>query len=266
MKTVSIIGCGGLGGIIADGIVDSYLAEHYRLVSVCDVNAAAAEAVAQRCGCGFCTEIDRLLAQKTDIVVEAAGVGVLRACAVKVLVGGSDLIPLSIGAFADAALLDEVRATARAQGRKVYLPSGAIGGLDLVRSAMWAGGLSAGIQNIKPPAGLNGAPFLNGKVLSETETEQLFDGSAAEAIAAFPKNVNVAVALALASCGMEQTRVQVVSDPGQTLNLHCIDLQGDFGRARLEIGSVPSATASSSSLAAYSVLAKLESLCAEVSF
>lgn len=266
MKTISIIGCGGLGRIIAEGIVSSYLAEHYRLACVCDVNAAAVEAVAAQCGCKGCTDVSQLLAQKTDIVVEAAGVGVLRACAAKILSGGSDLIPLSIGAFADAALLDEVRAAARASGRRVYLPSGAIGGLDLVRSAMWAGGLSAGIRNIKPPAGLNGAPLLNGRTLSETEQEQLFDGSAAEAIAAFPKNVNVAVALALASCGMQQTRVQVISDPQQTLNLHCIDLQGDFGQARLEIGSVPSATASSSSLAAYSVLAKLESLCAEISF
>lgn len=266
MKTLSIIGCGGLGKIIAKGLVDSYLTEHYHLSVVCDVNEAAALALAKRCGCEACGSVERLLERDTDIVVEAAGIGVLRAYAVKILRRGCDLIPLSIGAFADIALLNEVRAAAQASGQRVYLPSGAIGGLDLVRSALWAGGLSAGIENIKPPASLSGAPFLEGRTLRADKKELLFDGSAAEAIAAFPKNVNVAVALALASCGMEQTHVQVVSDPQQALNLHCIELKGNFGAARLEIGSVPSETASSSSLAAYSVLAKLESLCAAISF
>lgn len=266
MKTIALIGCGGLGRIIAQGLLDPRLSEHYQLIGVCDINASAAQELGSTCGCAAYTSPDDLLRERPSYVVEAAGVSVLKKYACPVLRAGSDLLVLSIGAFADTTFYESVRECAREHGRKVHLLSGAIGGFDLIRSAMWSGQLSAAIQNIKPPESLTGAPFLQGRVLSKQDSELLFDGSAAEAIQAFPKNVNVAVALAVASVGVDQTRVQVISDPQKELNVHRVLLNGDFGYAELEIASKPSDTASSSALAAYSALAKLESLCSEISF
>lgn len=266
MKSIAIIGCGALGSIVAKGIGDQRLADSYRLIGVCDISNEAAQRLAAECGCEAYTSIDELLALKADYVVEAAGGGVLKACAQAVLRAGSELIALSVGAFADTAFYEAVKQTAHECGRKVHLASGAIGGFDLIRSAAWSGELNASIHSEKPPKGLNGASILNGRLLSEEEPELLFDGNAVEAIKNFPKNVNVAVALAIASNGVEQTNVKVSSIPGRTSNTHRITLDGDFGHAELAISARPSNTASSSSLAAYSVLAKLERLCSDISF
>ena len=265
MKTIGLIGCGGLGGIIGAGIAER-LGEHYRLVGVCDADAAMAEALAAQCGCPAFADAGTLIAAGPDYLVEAAGVGALKQIGIPALEGGCDLIALSVGAFADEAFHQRLRETAEQLERKVHVPSGAIGGFDLMRSALWQGELRAGIENLKPPAGLEGAPYLEGRSLPADREERVFHGTAREAIAAFPKNVNVAVALACATTGVDRTDVEVRSVPGLSFNTHIITLEGAFGKARLEIASTPSETASSSALAAYSVLARLESLCSAFVF
>ncbi len=55
---------------------------------------------------------------------------------------------------------------------------------------------------------------------------------------------------------MDRTAVEVVSEPGRELNAHRITLEGDFGRAYIEIESKPSPdNPRSSAIAAYAVLA-----------
>lgn len=264
-KTVGLVGCGGLGGIIAQGIVER-LGEHYRLIGVCGSGPTSADELAARCSCPAMDSVEALIAARPDLLIEAAGVAPFKRFALDALRAGCDLMVLSVGAFADEAFYRSLRETAQAQGRKVHVPSGAIGGFDLMRSALWQGELRAGIENLKPPAGLEGAPHLEGKSLPRDREVPVFEGSAREAIAAFPKNVNVAVALASATAGVDNTRVEVRSLPELTLNTHIITLEGAFGRARLEIASTPSETASSSALAAYSVLARLENLASAIVF
>ena len=57
---------------------------------------------------------------------------------------------------------------------------------------------------------------------------KVFEGSAREAIAGFPANVNVAVALSLAGVGPDRTRVEIWADPGVTRNTHTIRRQVGF--------------------------------------
>lgn len=265
MRTVGLVGCGSLGRIIARGVAGR-LKDKYRLIGVCDARAEAACALGREVQCPAYSHVGELLAQKPDYVIEAAGIGALKSFALDVLESGSDLIVLSVGAFADREFHERVAQTATRLGRRVHISSGAIGGFDLIRSALWQGELKASITNAKPPAALLGAPFLAGKSLSDSAEELVFEGSARDAIEAFPRNVNVAVALAIASVGVDDTRVRVLSVPGLGLNTHTIELEGDFGRARLEIASVPSDNAGSSAIAAYSVLAKLENLSRPIQF
>jgi aspartate dehydrogenase len=107
--------------------------------------------------------------------------------------------------------------------------------LDGLRAAREAGLDTVTLTTRKPPKGLEGAPCLvaNGIDVSELAEETVvFDGTATEAVQAFPKNVNVAAALSLAGIGPERTQVRVIADPKATVNSHEVVAEGSFGRLR----------------------------------
>jgi aspartate dehydrogenase len=79
---------------------------------------------------------------------------------------------------------------------------------------------------------LEGAPYLKKHSIDLSGLSQpitVFQGTAKEAAAGFPKNVNVAVALSLAGAGVNKTKVTIVADPKATRTQHEIQVQGDFG-------------------------------------
>lgn len=255
-RTVGLLGCGLLGGIVARGIAGGIISG-YRLAGLADTDTALADRLSAETGGTFCAGLTELLAQKPDFVVEAAGGPALREAALPVLRAGASLIPLSIGAFADEGFCEEVRRAAEENGVRIYLPSGAIGGFDLIRAAKLHGDLRASVANDKPPRSLQEAvPY----PLPEDREEPLFSGSARDAIARFPKNVNVAVAAALAANGPGETRVTVASRPDLSAPRHTIRLEGAFGRAVIQVDPKAGENQRSSTLAAYSVLALLEKL------
>lgn len=254
--TVGILGCGLLGQIVARGIAGGLIAG-YRLAGVTDTNAALGLALGKETGAPFLSTLEGLLETRPDFVVEAAGAGALKAAALPVLRAGICLIPLSIGAFADQAFLAEVRQAAKEGGTKVRLPAGAIGGFDLMAGARLHGNLRVTMANEKPPCSLQEAVS---EPLPQDAEKLLFAGSAQEAISRFPKNVNVAVAAALAANGPAETQVTVASCPDLTAPRHTIRLEGDFGRAVIQVEPRAGENQRSSTLAAYSVLALLERL------
>ena len=50
---------------------------------------------------------------------------------------------ISIGAFADLAFANHLEQAAKESGRRIYLPSGAIGGLDVLKAATIDGSLDS---------------------------------------------------------------------------------------------------------------------------
>ena len=120
-KTLTIVGCGKLGGIVADAVAKGILTE-YELIGLYSRSHDKAEALAARmpqapkvCGC-----IEELIALKPDYVVEAASLAAMRELALPALRGGSSVVTLSIGAFADDDFYAEVMTTAKAYGTRVY--------------------------------------------------------------------------------------------------------------------------------------------------
>jgi aspartate dehydrogenase len=102
---------------------------------------------------------------------------------------------------------------------------------------------SVTIETRKPPAGLEGAPYLVERQISLvmlTEPRKIFEGNAREAAQGFPANVNVAAALALAGIGPEQTRVEIWADPTVTRNTHTIRVDAEAARFTMTIEGVPS--------------------------
>ena len=92
--------------------------------------------------------------------------------------------------------------------------------------------------------------------LSEAATH--FSGSAREAALAYPKNANVAAAVALSSLGLDNTTVKLIADPAATANIHEVHATGDFGTLSFTIaGKGLPTNPRSSALAAMSVVAQI---------
>ena len=176
---------------------------------------------------------------------------------------------MSIGALADAALYDELQDSACAGSATLHLASGAIGALDALRAAR-AGRLDAVTYvGRKPPAGWKGSPAEAKIDLDNMGAEALthFSGSARDAALKYPKNANVAAAVALAGLGMDRTEVQLIADPSIEQNIHEVMATGDFGSFTFEIrGNALPDNPRSSALAAMSAVAMVEQLAQPVRF
>lgn len=266
MKTVAVIGAGALARIFCIQ-TQKLLAEEYKIVAVMAQHQEHADALAKEINADSCTSLDDLLSSFPDIVVEFAGRDAIKQYAVPVLEHGSDLVIASIGALADDEFRNSLEKSARDNHRKVYLPNGAIGALDLMQTFALMGDAEVTIGNTKAPKSLEGAPYLEGKTLSREEKEVIFKGSVTDAINGFPKNVNVAVAAALASDRLQNATVQITSDPEAAENIHRIVLKNQLMRAELTVAGKPDpANPKSSTSTAWSVVALLKNLASPISF
>ena len=151
MRKIAVIGAGALARIFCRE-VQNLLSEDYRVIAVMARNREHAEALADRCAAFACTDINDLLAGFPDLVVEFAGRDAVKAYAQPVLAHGSDLVIASIGALADDEFRTNLFTLARHSGRKVYIPNGAIGALDLMQTFALMGEAEVTIGNNKAPA------------------------------------------------------------------------------------------------------------------
>lgn len=263
---VGLIGCGAIGTVLARA-VDEGKAGKTRLVVVYDLNHQKSRELVDKLSRK--PKISKSFAEflnheDTNLVIEAASQDAVRQYASKVLRAGKDLIIMSVGALVDSKLRNEIKTLADSGGRKVYVPSGAIAGLDGLKSAAVGRVDKVTLTTRKPPEGLKGAPYLQRKGIKIdglSKPKMVYKGSAVEACKLFPANVNVAAALSLAGIGPENTEVRIVADPTIRRNLHEIEVKGEFGEFRVKTENVPSpSNPRTSYLAALSAVATLRKI------
>ena len=258
---VGLVGCGAIGAEIAKAI-DTGLIDA-DLVAVCDHNPATAEALIESLQHKPIKARLEDLVNLSDVVVEAASQKAVPAVARAVLAKGKKLMIMSVGALASPDFFQDVKNLAKEHGSRVYIPSGAISGLDGLKSASIGTIRKVSLTTTKNPSGLKGAPYILEKKIDLDALKgptMIFAGSAAEAVKAFPANVNVAATLYLAA-GESDVRVVVVADPNIHVNRHEIEVEGDFGRISTRVENVPSPrNPRTSYLAALSAIATLRSI------
>ncbi|MGK7379168.1 aspartate dehydrogenase [Planococcus sp. 1R117A] len=247
---IGIIGTGNIASYLLEQINRNHLANG-RVTAIFGRNEEVGQQLSEQFEADFYTDLQGFLDLPLDIVVEAATVEAAKIYLKDVAAHQKDLVVSSIGVFKDVAFLDELKSLAESNGTHIFLPSGAIGGLDVLQSAKAAGGLErVQITTRKSPASLG---------IESDEEKVLFEGSAYEAVEKFPKNVNVALVLALAGIGAEKTKVRVIVDPAVERNTHTIEAEGDFGRMQLQVENNPMpSNPKTSLLAALSILAVLQ--------
>ena len=180
------------------------------------------------------------LVERSSLLVETAGGHVVPGLAQAAFAAGKDLMVISIGALLEH---PEIIERARATGCRLYAPSGAIAGLDGIKSACQGRVDRVEMVSRKPVEALEGAPYLVENEIPVgllTEEREVFYGPAREAVRGFPSNLNVSAAVSLAGIGPDRTMVRIVADPSLTRNCHDITVEGEFGLLRVHIENIPS--------------------------
>ncbi len=238
---IGLLGCGTMGGEIALAVANRTV-KNARIVAVFDEDAAQASRLAETLDPipTACRTVDEMLAVLgVSLVVECAAPAAVAAHGETILDEGRSLFTLSSGAFTDTALLDRLTSLAARNGCDIVVPSGALGGIDALRSVRDRLE-EVTLTSTKQPAAFSGAPgFADWEDLQITEPTVLYEGPARDAVALFPANVNVAATLSIAGIGPERTIVKVVADPASPGNVHEIHARGAFGEFTFRLVNQP---------------------------
>ena len=261
--TIGLIGFGAIGREVAAAVVEGR-AGRAKLGGILIRSPHKVEpGTAEQLGCRFFTDAANFLDTEMDLVIEAAGHDAVRAYAESVLRADKDLMVVAIGAFADAGLWERVSRLAHDRGRRVYLPSAGIAGLDAIGSAALAELTEVTHFIRKPPGGLL-PPEEAAEVERSGQPRELFNGPAREAAPRFPENVNVAAAVSLAGIGLDRTFVRVVADPSVTKNTHEVVAKGWFGELRILMQNTPSPNPKTGRIVALSLVKAIRNLTAPI--
>jgi aspartate dehydrogenase len=199
--------------------------------------------------------------ERCELAVEAASQAALPEFVPKALARGRDMLIMSVGGLLGR---EEWFREAAEKDCHIYVPSGAIAGLDGIKSASIGRIDMAQLTSRKPIAALQGAKYVVDRGLDLTgfkEEAVIFEGTAEEAARAFPATSNVAASLRLAVDATVPVRVRVVAVPGGNENVHEIRVQGEFGKLTMKVENVPSkSNPKTSQLAAFSAVATLKNL------
>jgi aspartate dehydrogenase len=201
------------------------------------------------------------LADHADIIVECAPSSVFRDVAVATLEAGKTFIPISVGGLL---INDDLQALAKKNNARIVVPTGALIALDAVRAAAEGVIHSVTMVTRKPPAGLEGAPYIVENKIdlgAIKEPTKIFDGSARDGAKGFPANVNVAAALSLAGIGPDKTVLQIWADPTVDRNIQHFEVDADSASFEATIKNIPSdENIKTGRITALSVIAALRGL------
>jgi aspartate dehydrogenase len=252
VKTIGIVGCGAIGRALVFAVDSGKLP-----VRIAGITSRTPKSAMDFLA-GFKNPPPYLslpdLINAADLIVEAAGGAVVPALAKEVFAAGKDLMVISVGALLDH---PEIIENSRGSGCRLYLPSGAIAGLDGIKSACVGQITHVTMTTRKPPNGLEGAPHLvrNGISLEGlTQEREVFSGTAREACKGFPANVNVSAAVSLAGIGPDRTQIRIIAVPALKRNCHDIEIEGEFGRLHVHIENVPTENPKTGKLTVLSIM------------
>lgn len=231
MLKIGIAGCGAIGGSLAAAITRDFRGSAV-VAGVYDIDSGRAANLARRLKRPALALRDLpSLIMRSDLVIEAASAGVSADIARQVLLKGRSAMVMSVGGLVrNVAELEDI---CRRKGGRLYIPSGAISGIDALKAAAVAGIRSVTLTTTKHPRSFAGVAYVRERGIRLERIKKpvvLFSGSAAEAVKCFPQNINVAAVLSIAGIGARRTKVRIIASPLATKNIHEIIIESVSAR------------------------------------
>jgi len=201
-----------------------------------------------------CKTFEQLLKKKPNIIIEAASVKACKDYAEITLRNKIDFVCLSVCSFADKFFFKKIFSLTKKINNKVYIPTGAVAGLDAISSASLSKELRyVKLVQRKPPNVL-----LSISELKKVNKEVILSRSTArKACKEFPKNSNIAATLAICGIGFDKTKVIVIADPKVKKNIAEIEAFGKFGKLKVILENNLSSNPKTSRLTAMSIILSL---------
>ncbi|MBI4397817.1 MAG: DUF108 domain-containing protein [Candidatus Omnitrophica bacterium] len=261
---VGLVGAGTIGTYLAKFLTRNFKSQ-VRLAAIHDAISRPAVRLAASLRPRPKVVDLKTLIRQSDFIIEAAHLSIVKAIVGPALKAGKSVLVMSVGGL----FALNLKKLAQNSKGNLYIPSGAIAGVDAFQAARQSGRIhSVTLTTRKPIAGLRGAPLLaqKGIELEHIHGETvLFEGTAEEAVRAFPQNVNVAALLSLATLGPEKVKVRVMTSPEFKKNSHEIRLEAASGSITTRVENEPSReNPKTSALALYSAAALLEKIFSKI--
>jgi len=218
---IGIVGCGAIGSSLAKVIVKDFGREA-RLCALFDLDKDKTRKLVKLLkGRILAADDFKSLLKKSDLVIEAASAKVSWDIAKATLSSGKDVMIMSVGGVSGR--LKQLTDLAKRNNSKVYIPSGALSGIDAVKASAVGKINKVILTTTKSPLSFKGVKYVEDKGIDLSKIKKetvLFSGKAAEAVKYFPQNINVAAVLSLAGIGENQTQVKIIASPGVIRNTH----------------------------------------------
>ncbi len=228
---IGIAGCGAIGSSLALFIRNDFK-DKAVLAGIYDKDPKAGQRLRLRLGrqAKVCRSLGGLI-RASDLVIEATSMLAAFDIAYKSVCAGRDVMVMSSGGIMSG--LGRLRDKAGATAARIYVPSGAVAGIDALKAALCARVAKVTLTTKKHPRSFLGVRYLRKKGLDAQKIRQdtlLFEGPAQEAIKLFPQNINVAATLSMAGLGPAKTRVKIVASPRLKRNTHEVRIEGVCGK------------------------------------
>lgn len=233
-ERLGIIGFGPIGRRLAARF--SGASEGPRLAALLVRERQAGDAAALAPQAAICKDLDSFLKARPTVAAECASAATLVEAAPALLSAGCDILPLSLGAFADRDAERVLRqAAARGPGR-IEVPAGALGSIGFLTAAR-ENGLARVAMRIGYPLerwrAMGAGRFVD---LERVALPTVFlEASAREIAARFPGHLNVTIGVALAGLGLDATQVTLVADPTVTQAWFEVEAHSACGPVRLRV-------------------------------
>ncbi len=252
IKKVGIAGLGAIGSAVAKALCEGITG--FTLVAASESAPEKTRAVPDRIPL-----VDfETLARECDLVIECLPPAAVPALVKNVFMYKKDLVLISACAFI---LFPELIEQQKQSTSRIFVPSGALAGLDGVQALKELGIQRSVITSTKHPRGFIHAPYVDKMRMDMTQIRvktKIFSGNTFEAAQGFPANVNVAATLSLAGIGPEKTQVELWADPDAQSNRHEITVTSPYSTLCVSIENLPDPqNPKSSVLAAQSIVALL---------
>ncbi len=241
---IGIVGCGAIGSSLAKAIVSDF-SKDAQLLSLYDIDVEKAYNLSMALAIGSQTMVSRPikfnkklvalnlegLINRVDLVIEATKADTVFDIAKRVLSLSKDIMIMSVGGIIQH--YQELKVLTEEKKAHIFIPSGAICGIDAVKAAAIGKINKVILTTKKPPKAFLGVPYILKKKIRLDNIGKdtvIFEGNALQAIGAFPQNINVAATLSIAGIGPQKTIVRIVASPDLERNIHEIEIHSDAGK------------------------------------